>query len=69
MPYHIKTISSVINPQDVYYVDEYHWTETYDDRKVFSTEADALEAKSKTVTINDYTYVPTKLAGSTIISE
>jgi len=40
MPAHI-TRSSVITGQTMYYAGDNHWTESFDDRKVYSTKAEA----------------------------
>jgi len=40
MPAHI-TRSSVITGQTMYYAGDNHWTESFDDRKVYSTKAQA----------------------------
>jgi len=70
MPYHVKT-PSVINPTigDVYYIGDSKWTETYDDRKVYTNESDADAVKATTVTINGVTYAPKHFANSTVVSE
>ena len=71
MPYHVKT-PSVINPTigDVYYKGNNTWTETYDDRKVYSTiNLDADAVKATTVTTNGVTYAPKHFANSTVVSE
>ncbi len=72
MPFHIKSTSSydgiVIN--DVYYVSTDRWSETYDDRKIYASESDAITAKNKkTTSANDIQYVNLKLKNSTIVSE
>ena len=70
MPYHIKT-PSVINPTigDVYYKGDNTWSETYDDRKIYSTKASANAVKATTVTKNGVTYAPKHFANSTVVSE
>ena len=70
MPYHIKT-NSVMNPTigDVYYKGDNTWTETYDDRKVYSTKSSADAVKATTVTTNGVTYAPKHFANSTVVSE
>jgi|TARA_B100000035_G_scaffold12660_1_gene10521 hypothetical protein len=69
MPYHIKT-PSVMNPSiDVYYTDEDKWTETYADRKVYTTKSSANAVKATTVTRNGITYIPKHFANSTVVSE
>jgi len=72
MPFHIKSTSSYdgIVIKDVYYVSAGHWTETYDDRKIYTSESAATTAKNKKVTsANDIQYVNLKLKNSTIVSE
>ena len=69
MPYHIKT-PSVMNPSiDVYYTDEDKWTETYADRKVYTTKSSANAVKATTVTRNGITYIPKHFANATVVSE
>ena len=70
MPFHIKT-NSVMNPTigDVYYKGDNTWTETYDDRKVYSTKSSADAVKATTVTKNGVTYAPKHFANSTVVSE
>ena len=69
MPYHIKT-PSVINPSiDVYYTNEDKWSETYADRKVYTTKSSANAVKATTVTRNGITYIPKHFANSTVVSE
>jgi len=70
MPFHVKT-PSVLNPAigDIYYVDETHWTENYDDRKVFTDESEATAVTTHTVTKNGISYTPVKNANATVVSE
>lgn len=68
MPFHVKT-PSILNTGDVYYVNEDHWTEDYDDRKVFSDESAANVVKTYTVTKNGVTYTPKKNANATVVEE
>ena len=69
MPYHIKT-PSVINPSiDVYYTNEDKWSETYADRKVYTTKSSANAVKATTVTRNGITYAPKHFANATVVSE
>tara|TARA_Y100000004_G_scaffold173004_1_gene210414 strand:+ start:31 stop:243 length:213 start_codon:yes stop_codon:yes gene_type:complete len=70
MPFHVKT-PSILNPAigDIYYVDENHWTENYDDRKVFSDESEAIDVTTHTVTNNGIIYAPSKNANATVVSE
>jgi hypothetical protein len=69
MPYHIKT-PSVMNPNiDVYYTNEDKWSETYADRKVYTTKSSANAVKATTVTRNGVTYAPKHFANATVVSE
>ena len=69
MPYHIKT-PSVMNPSiDVYYTNEDKWSETYADRKVYTTKSSANAVKATTVTRNGVTYAPKHFANATVVSE
>jgi len=70
MAYHIKT-TSVLNPSigDVYYKSDDTWTDVYANRKVYSTEEEALVDKNTTVTKNGVTYVPKHWKNATIVSE
>ena len=68
MPYHIKK-TSIVSGQDVYYKGGDTWTETYADRKQYSTKSPATTKKNATVTFNGVSYVPTSFAGSTIVTE
>ena len=68
MPYHIKK-TSIVSGKDVYYKGGDTWTETYADRKQYSTKSPATTKKNATVTFNGVSYVPTSFAGSTIVTE
>ena len=69
MPYHIKT-PSFMNPNiDVYYTNEDKWSETYADRKVYTTKSSANAVKATTVTRNGVTYAPKHFANATVVSE
>ena len=70
MPFHVKT-PSVLSPGigDVYYVDETHWSENYDDRKVFSEESEAIAITTYTITKNGISYAPHKNANASVVSE
>ena len=54
---------------DVYYTGDNRWTETYDDRKVYTNESDANADKATTVTKNGITSTPTHFANATVVSE
>ena len=63
MPYHIKRTGTVLNTSKVvYYKGEDRWTDTYDDRKVYSAKetADAEISNSR---------VSTYLKKSQVVSE
>ena len=70
MPYHIKT-PSVMDPTigDVYYIGNNKWSETYADRKVYTTKSSADAVKATTITRNGYTYTPKHFANATVVSE
>ena len=68
MPYHIKT-PGALNVGDVYWKGDNTWTETYADRKQYSTKSPATTRKNKTVTFNGVTYVPKSFADSTVVTE
>ena len=68
MPYHIKK-TSIVSGQDVYYKGGDTWTETYADRKQYSTKSPATTKKNATVTFNGVSYVPKAFADSTIVTE
>lgn len=68
MPYHITTPKK-LGEGVVYYVSADHWSDDYDDRKVFSTKTSANSAKNTTVTFNDHTYTPNHLANATVVTE
>lgn len=70
MPFHVKT-PSILDPSigDVYYVDEKHWTQNYNDRKVFDDESEATSVTTQTITKNGVTYTPQKNANATVVSE
>ena len=54
---------------DVYYKGDNRWTETYDDRKVYTNESDANVDKATTVTKNGVTYTPKHFSNATVVSE
>ena len=54
---------------DVYYKGDNRWTETYDDRKVYTNESDANADKATTVTKNGVTYTPKHFVNATVVSE
>ena len=68
MPFHIKK-TSIVSGKDVYYKGGDTWTETYADRKQYSTKSPATTKKNATVTFNGVSYVPKAFADSTIVTE
>tara|TARA_B100001057_G_scaffold419765_1_gene439733 strand:- start:512 stop:745 length:234 start_codon:yes stop_codon:yes gene_type:complete len=77
MPYHIKkgsVLGSAV-PTDgaEYYSGDNHWTNNYENRKVYVNEADAIAQKATTVTRTiggqSYTYQPDWWKNCTIVTE
>ena len=72
MPYHIKT-PKTLGTGDLYWKGDNTWTDTYSDRKQYSSESDANTHAATTVTrtIGDktYTYQPNWWKNSTVVSE
>ena len=63
MPYHIKRTGTVLNTSKVvYYKGEDRWTDTYDDRKVYSVKATA-DAEITNARVSSY------MKGSQVITE
>tara|TARA_Y100000992_G_scaffold114974_1_gene75182 strand:+ start:758 stop:991 length:234 start_codon:yes stop_codon:yes gene_type:complete len=77
MPYHIKKTSALGSSVPIdggeYYAGDNHWTNIYENRKVYTnkTDADAQKATSVTRTIGgkSYTYQPKWWKNSTVIEE
>ena len=69
MPYHIKTPSAMNPSVDVYYANNDRWTDSYADRKVYTTKSSADAVKATTVTRNGYTYIPKHFTNATVVSE
>ena len=77
MPWHIKKGSilgsAVPTGGQEYFAGDNHWTNDYDKRKVYSTEAAATAQKNTTVTrtLGDktFTYQPKWWANATVVSE
>lgn len=65
--YHIKSIGSF--GKDVYYVNENHWTDDFNNRKTWTNKTTATKAKNKKIEVNGVKYNPTKLANSTLVTE
>ena len=63
MPYHIKRTGTVLNTSKVvYYKGEDRWTDTYDDRKVYSVKATA-DAEITNARVSSF------MKGSQVITE
>lgn len=77
MPYHIKkgSILGSAVPTDgaEYYADDNHWTNVYENRKVYTNKADADAQAATTVTRTlggkTYTYQPSWWKNSTVVEE
>ena len=65
--YHIKTTGSF--GKDVYYMNEDHWTDDFNNRKTWTNKSTAVKAKNKKSKVNGVQYNPTKLANSTLVTE
>ena len=72
MPYHVKTPKK-LGTGDVYWKENNTWTDTYADRKQYSTKsaADAVKATTETRVIGGktMTYAPKWFADSTVVTE
>jgi len=63
MPYHIKRTGTVLNTSKiVYYKGDHRWTDTYDDRKVYSVKETA-DAEITNARVASY------MKGSQVITE
>tara|TARA_Y100000114_G_C11710408_1_gene303154 strand:+ start:666 stop:899 length:234 start_codon:yes stop_codon:yes gene_type:complete len=77
MPYHIKkgSILGSAVPTDgsEYYAGDNHWTNVYENRKVYTNKADADAIKetviTKTLGGTTYSYTPTWFLTSTVVEE
>ena len=77
MPFYIKKTSTLGSSVPIdggeYYAGDNHWTNIYENRKVYTnkTDADAQKATSVTRTIGgkSYTYQPKWWKNSTVIEE
>tara|TARA_B100001093_G_scaffold517341_1_gene598606 strand:- start:506 stop:730 length:225 start_codon:yes stop_codon:yes gene_type:complete len=74
MPYHIKKTSilgsAIQTDGSEYYAGDNHWTNVYENRKVYTNEADANAQKNTTITTNQgITYQPKWWANATVVSE
>ncbi len=67
MPYHIKTPGKLVDT--VYWKGDNTWTQTYADRKQYSTKSAADTQKATTVTKNGHTYQPDWWVNSTVVEE
>ena len=78
MPYHVKSLGAM-GTGTIYYEGGDTWTQTYANRKLYSSksDADALAATSETRTIKNtsgtivksYTYQPDIYKNSTVVTE
>ena len=72
MPYHVKT-PKALGTGDVYWKENNTWTETYADRKQYSTKSAADAVKATTVTRviggKTMTYAPKWFADATVVTE
>lgn len=66
--YHIKS-TGYLNGNDVYFVNDTHWTYDFDKRKTWTNKTTATAVKNKKVEKNGFNYNPTKLANSTVVTE
>ena len=77
MPYHIKkgSILGSAVPTDgaEYYAGDNHWTNVYENRKVYTNKVDADAIKetviTKTLGGTTYSYTPTWFLTSTVVEE
>ena len=77
MPYHIKKSSllgsAIPTDGNEYYAGDNHWTNIYENRKVYVNEADANAQKETTETRitgdKTYTYQPTWWKNAVVVSE
>ena len=70
MAYFIKTTDVVDNVWgDIYYKGDNSWTDTFEDRKVYSNKSDADSDTSTTVTKNGVTYMPRHFNTCVVVSE
>ena len=77
MPYHIKKTSilgsAVPNDGSEYYAGDNHWTNVYENRKVYTNKVDADAIKetviTKTLGGTTYSYTPTWFLTSTVVEE
>ena len=65
--YHIRSIGTF--GEDVYYVNENHWTDDFDSRKTWTNRTTATTAKNKQTVINGVTYRTVKSVNSTVVTE
>ena len=72
MPYHVKTPKK-LGTGDVYWKENNTWTDTYADRKQYSTKSAADAVKATTVTRviggKTMTYTPEWFSNSTVVTE
>lgn len=70
MAYFIKT-TNIVNDKwgDMYYKGDNSWTDTFEDKKVYSNKSDADLDTSTTVTRNGVTYTPRHFTECIVVSE
>lgn len=70
MAYFIKT-TNIVNDKwgDMYYKGDNSWTDTFEDRKVYSNKSDADSDISTTVTRDGVTYTPRHFTECIVVSE
>ena len=78
MPYHIKSVGAM-GTGDIYYKADDTWTQTYADRKQYSSKSDAdtqaatqitrtMKTPSGTI-VSSYTYKTREYANATVVTE
>ena len=72
MPFHIKSVGA-LGTGDIYYKGGQNWTQTYADRKQYSSSSDATNAKDATITRSiggrTYNYRPDIFKNASVVSE
>ena len=72
MPYHVKS-TGAMGTGTIYYEGGDSWTQTYANRKQFSSSSDATAVKNtqvtRTIGPKSYTYTPDIYANSSVVTE
>ncbi len=72
MPYHVKSVGA-LGTGDIFYKENGTWTQTYADRKQYSSKSDADTVAATQVTRvtggKTYTYQPDVYKNSTVVTE